>query len=168
MICKGDHTIIRETTIIEPDFICGSHCFIGNYNMFRPNVTIGDYSMIGHLCVFEGETTIGSKVTIQSQSHVTRGALIEDLVFIGPGFVGVNDKKMCHNRRHIIEYIETPFKILRAARIGSGAILVPGVTVGENAVIGCGAVVTKDIPDNMIAYGNPAKVVGEVPIEERL
>jgi acetyltransferase-like isoleucine patch superfamily enzyme len=111
----------------------------------RPNVHIGDNSKIGHLCVFEGDTFIGEDVLIHAQCHITKGTIIEDKVFLGPGVIGVNDRYMCHARRHVKEFVQEAFIVRMGARIGTGAIILPRVEVGENAVVGAGSVVTKNV-----------------------
>jgi acetyltransferase-like isoleucine patch superfamily enzyme len=77
----------------------------------------------------------------------------------------MNDKRICH-RRPSLTFVRTAPRILRAARVGGGSILLPGVTIGENAFVGAGSVVTKDVPDYAIVFGNPARVVGRVRDEE--
>jgi acetyltransferase-like isoleucine patch superfamily enzyme len=79
--------------------------------------------------------------------------------------VTLNDKQMTYGRPGM-EFVRQAPRILRAARIGGGSILCPGVTVGENAVVGAGSVVTRDVPDRMIVLGNPAEVVREVPRDQ--
>ena len=152
---------------IEENCSFGDNVFIGNYTVMRPDTHIGADTKIGHLCVFEGKTIVGKNCTIQSQSHVTLGAIIEDCVFFGPGVIGVNDRKMCHLRPHM-NWKPNPFKVCFGARIGSGAILTPGVVVGENSVVGAGAVVTKNVPHGVIVVGNPARIIGIVSEDEIL
>ena len=79
----------------------------------------------------------------------------------------MNDHRICY-RRPGLKFVRSAPRILRAARIGGACILLPGVTIGENAFVGAGAVVTKDVPDKSIVAGNPAHVIGRVPKEEWL
>jgi acetyltransferase-like isoleucine patch superfamily enzyme len=79
--------------------------------------------------------------------------------------VTLNDKRMCYRRPSMIFERRAP-RILRAARIGGGAVLCPGITVGENAVVGAGSVVTRDVPDRAVVIGNPAQVTGTVSESE--
>jgi acetyltransferase-like isoleucine patch superfamily enzyme len=152
--------------VIEEGCKIGNNTFIGNYTVLRPNTKIGDNCKIGHLVICEGNTVIGNNVVIQSQCHLTRGLIIEDDAFIAPGVVTCNDRKICHRRRHLIEYDEKAPKICRAARIGSGAILLPGVIIGENAFVGAGSVVTKHVPSREFWFGNPAKKVKTISEKE--
>jgi UDP-2-acetamido-3-amino-2,3-dideoxy-glucuronate N-acetyltransferase len=164
----GRGTRFGAMVVIEEECSIGEDCFIGNFTVFRPGTKIGNNTKIGHLCVFEGECSIGDNCVIQSQSHITLGAIIENDVFIGPGFLGSNDRRMVHLRRKIFPFHPNPFRINRASRIGSGAIIFPGVTIGENCVVGAGSIVTRDVYDFSIVIGSPAKKVGEVPMNERI
>jgi acetyltransferase-like isoleucine patch superfamily enzyme len=164
----GDDVRFGDYCVIERDCVIGHNCIIGNGVVMRPGTIIGNNTVIGHLTVFEGECTVGDKVLIHAQCHITKGVKIEDLVFIAPLFVGANDPRMCHNRRHIIDYVETPYVIKRAARIGVSVSVLPGVTIGENSVVGVGSVVTRDVPPGKIVHGVPAEVRGMVPPEEWL
>lgn len=163
----GNNVRLGSYIVIENDCSFGDNVLIGNGNVFRPKTVIGNNSMVGHLCVFEGNTTVGDNTIIQSQSHITLGATIGNKVFIGPGFVGVNDRRICHLRPHLT-WTPEPFHIKDGARIGSGVNVTPGVTIGCNALVAQGAVVTRDVPDFAIVRGVPAKIVGEVPEDDRV
>ena len=93
--------------------------------------------------------------------------MIEADVFCGPGVPTMNDKRIVH-RRPGLTFVRRAPRILRAARVGGGSVLLPGVTVGENAFVGAGSVVTKDVPDCAIVFGNPARIIGRVRDEEIL
>ena len=126
---------------------------------------IGDNSVFGTLSVSEGKNQIGNNVTIHSQCHITQDVNIEDRVFIAPLFCGANTKRITHDRDFPL--IIDGYKIMFGARIGIGVNILPGVNIGREALIGAGSVVTRDIPDFSIAFGNPAKVRGLVPNEDR-
>ena len=162
----GRNVRISETAVIEEGCIIGDNVFIGHYCVLRPGTCVGSDTTIGHLTVFEGNCSIGERCLIHAQCHITKGAVIEDDVFIAPMFVGANDPIMCHNRRDRIQYVEQGYHIKRAARLGIGVKVLPGVVIGENAVIGAGSVVTKDIPDRSVALGVPAKIVSKVALQE--
>jgi acetyltransferase-like isoleucine patch superfamily enzyme len=166
MIKIGKNTVVSKTAIIENYCIIGDDCFIGNYVVMRPNTKIGNRTVVGHLTVFEGDCTVGDDCLIHAQCHITKGAVIEDKVFIAPMFCGANDPDMLHQRRHLKEFVPKGYTIKHGARIGIGVLVLPGLIIGENSVVGVGSVVTRNIPSGTKWYGNPAKYRGEVdPIE---
>jgi acetyltransferase-like isoleucine patch superfamily enzyme len=162
----GKNVRIGSNVIIDAGCQFDDDVFIGNLSMIRSNVRIGKGSIIGHLVMIESDTVIGERVTIQSQCHITKFATIDDDVFFGPGAVVINTRNISHGRE-FQPVLEGPH-IKRAARIGANATIMPGVTIGENAVIGAGAVVTWDVPDKEVWFGDPARYKGRVPHEEIL
>jgi acetyltransferase-like isoleucine patch superfamily enzyme len=133
----------------------------------RPKTIIENNCIIGHLTVFEGESKVGKGTLIHAQCHITKGVTIGENVFIAPFFVGANDKRMCHARENM-KFKVDGYTIDNGARIAIGVTVLPGVTIGSNSMIGAGSLITKDIPDNAIAFGSPARVVGEVSKDEKI
>jgi len=164
----GDGTRIGYNVVIEEGCEIGENCFIGHGTVLRPRTKIGNDVVVGHLCVFEGDSTIGDGTLIHAQCHITNGVKIGRKVFIAPLFCGANDLRMSHARRHIIPFEKKGYIIEDYARIAIGVLLNPGVTIGKNSLIRMGAVVTRDVPENAVVQGIPAKIIGEVPEEERL
>ena len=154
-----------EHCVIFPDVTIGEGSRVGNFVMIRANTSIGEGCTIGSYVAIEGEVTIGHHVSLQSGVYITRGVIVEDEVFCGPRMITMNDKRICH-RRPGLTFVRSAPRILRAARVGGGSVLMPGVTIGENAFVGSGAVVTKDVPDRAIVVGNPARIIGWVKAEE--
>ena len=152
---------------VHPDVSIGQGTRLGNFVFIRSQTTIGASCTIGSFVDIEGDVVIGDDVSLQSGCYITRGVVIEDEVFCGPRVITMNDKRMSY-RRPELEFQRAAPRIRRAARVGGGSVLLPGVTVGENAFVGAGSVVTKDVPDGAIVVGNPARQVGEVPESERL
>lgn len=161
----GKDTIIKDGAIIEDACVIGRNCFIGYYAVLRKGTKIGDDSVFGTLSVSEGLNKIGSKTTIHSQCHITQTVEIGDCVFIAPFFCGANTRNIVHGRN--FELKKEGYRIKFGARIAIGVLVLPNVTIGREALIGAGSLVTKDIPDFAIAYGSPARVMGEVPKNER-
>lgn len=151
--------------VIFPEVHVGDGSRIGNFVMIRSSTVIGEGCTIGSYVDIEGEVVIGNHVSLQSGVYVTRGVIIEDDVFCGPRVITMNDKRIVHRRPGLVWERAAP-RILRAARVGGGSVLLPGVTVGENAMVGAGSVVTRDVPDRAIVVGNPARVVGTVPDDQ--
>ncbi len=150
-----------QNCVIFPDVRIGETTRIGNFVMIRSQTSIGEGCVIGSYVDIEGEVVIGHHVSLQSGVYITRGVVVEDEVFCGPRVITMNDKRIVHRRPNLTWDRAAP-KILRAARVGGGSVLLPGVTVGENALVGAGSVVTRDVPDRAIVVGNPARVVGTV------
>ncbi len=164
----GRNVHIGHNVVIEENCIIGDDVFIGHNCVLRPETIIGNRTKVGHLTVFEGWLTVGEDCFIQAQCNITKGMCVEDKVFIGQMVVSGNDRRMVHLRRETAPFISTPPIIRYGARIGMGAILLPGCEVGREAFIGAGAVVDKKCEEFGIYTGVPAKLTGTVPENERL
>ena len=157
--------IFGRYCLISEGVRIGENTRIGNFVFIRDNTLIGKDCMIGSYVDIEGDVSVGDSVSLQSGCYLTRGVIIEDEVFCGPRMVTMNDPDIIYRRPSLTFSRRAP-RLLRAARIGGGSILCPGVTVGENALIGAGSVVTRDVPDRCIVVGNPARIVGTVPADQ--
>lgn len=155
----GRNCIIAETVRF------GEQARIGNFVFIRDNTVIGRNCVIGSYVDIEGDVRIGDFVSLQSGCYLTRGVIVEDEVFCGPRVVTLNDKRISY-RRPALRFTGQAPRLLRAARIGDGSVLCPGVTIGANALVGAGSVVTRDVPDRAIVAGNPAEIIGSVPQDE--
>jgi UDP-2-acetamido-3-amino-2,3-dideoxy-glucuronate N-acetyltransferase len=147
------------------DVQIGEDTRIGNFVTIRDETIIGKGCVVGSYVDIEGDVRIGNFVSLQSGCYVTRGVIIEDLVFCGPRIVTMNDKSISYRRPSLTFERRAP-RLLRAARVGGGSTLLAGVTVGENALIGAGSVVTRDVPDRVIVAGNPAVQIGRIPDDQ--
>ena len=128
---------------------------------------IGDNTKIGSYVEIREDVKIGKNCKIQAFVFIPQGVVIEDNVFIGPHVCFVNDK---YPRATIKGKLKEEGKdwfvektiVKKGASIGANATILGGVAIGENSIIGAGSVVTKNIPDDVIAVGNPAKIIGKV------
>jgi acetyltransferase-like isoleucine patch superfamily enzyme len=162
----GDGTVVSAGAIVFAGSHIGARVILGDQSCVRERVTVGDDVVIGRGSLVENDTTIGAMTKIQADAYITAYSTLEEHVFIAPCVVTTNDNFMGRTEaRH--ELIKGP-TIRRGARIGGGAILCPAVEIGEEAFVGAGAVVTKDVPPNKIVYGNPARVQGDVPADQLL
>jgi UDP-2-acetamido-3-amino-2,3-dideoxy-glucuronate N-acetyltransferase len=162
----GDGTIVSTGAVVFAGTKVGARVILGDQSCVRERVVVGDDVVIGRGSLVENDTTIGALTKIQAEAYITAYSTLEEQVFIAPCVVTTNDNFMGRTeRRH--ELIKGP-TIRRGARIGGGAILLPGIEIGEEAFVGAGAVVTKDVEPRMLVVGNPARVLRPVPEDELL
>jgi acetyltransferase-like isoleucine patch superfamily enzyme len=162
----GDGTIVSTGAIVFAGSRVGARVILGDQSCVRERVTVGDDVVIGRGSLVENDTTIGALTKIQAMAYITAYSTLEEHVFIAPCVQTTIDNLMGQTeRRH--ELIKGP-TIRRGARVGGGAVLLPAVEIGEEAFVGAGAVVTKDVPARAIVVGNPARQIREVPPEELL
>ena len=165
----GQNVRISTCVRIEENCTIQHDTFIGHGVVMRPHTYIAQNVVIGHHVVFEGRCSVVEGTLIQAQSNRTRGAIIGCKVFLGMQFCGGNDNVILHARTHILgEFIPQPFIIEDYARVGFRVDVLPGVVIGKNSFVAAGSLVTKDVPENAIVKGRPARVCGEVPERERL
>lgn len=153
-IIIGDKALIRSGSIIYSNVKIGNNFRTGHRVLIRENSEIGDNVLIGTNSVIDGNCKLGNNVSIQTDAYITAYTTIEDDVFIGPRVVTTNDKYMLYGAKLIGPTIK------RGARIGANATLLPGVVIGEGAIVGSGSVVTKHVPAGAMVAGNPARILG--------
>lgn len=132
---------------------------IWNQAQVREGACIGADCIIGKNVYIDAGVTIGSGVKIQNNVNVYAGVTVEDGVFLGPSVTFTND---LYPRAFNQEWEVTPTRVRKGASIGAGAVIVCGVTIGEYAMVGAGAIVTKDVPPFTLVVGNPAHAIGRV------
>jgi acetyltransferase-like isoleucine patch superfamily enzyme len=162
----GDGTIVSTGAIVFAGAQVGARVILGDQSCVRERVEIGDDVVLGRGSYVENDTTIGAMTKIQAEAYITAYSTLEEHVFIAPCVVTTNDNWMGRTEKRFGN-VKGP-TIRRGARIGGGAILCPGIEIGEEAFVGAGAVVTRDVPARTVVVGNPAHVLREVPDEELL
>ena len=162
----GAGTIVSTGAIVFAGAKVGSGCILGDQSCVRERVSIADDVVVGRGSLVENDTTIGRGTRIQADAYLTAYSTLEEDVFVAPCVVTTNDNFMGRTERR--KALMKGPTIRRGARIGGGAILCPGVEVGEEAFVGAGAVVTKDVPPRAVVVGSPARVIREVPDDELL
>jgi acetyltransferase-like isoleucine patch superfamily enzyme len=162
----GPGTVVSAGAIVFAGTKLGARVIVGDQACVRERCVVGDDVVIGRGSLVENDTTIGALTKIQADAYVTAYSTVEENVFIAPRVVTTNDNYMGRtDKRH--ELMRGP-TIRRGARVGGGAILLPGVEIGEEAFVGAGAVVLKDVAPRTVVVGNPARELRKVPEEELL
>lgn len=165
---------IHPTAEVSPDAKIGDGTSIWHQCQVRNDAIIGENCILGRGVYVDTGVSIGNNVKIQNYVSVYHGVTIEDGVFVGPHVCFTNDLKPRAinpdgSLKAADDWTLTPTRIRRGAALGANSTIVCGSTVGEWAMIGSGSVVTRDIPDHALAWGNPAQVHGFVcPCGERL
>ncbi|MCA9986943.1 MAG: N-acetyltransferase [Anaerolineales bacterium] len=158
---------IHATAEVSDQAVIGPGTSIWHQAQVRENVRIGANCILGKGSYVDFDVTIGDNCKLQNGVWVYHPAIVEDGVFLGPGVIVTNDKipravNPDMSLKAADDWTPSPVTIRQGAAIGAGAILLPGVTVGRWAMVGSGAVVTKDVPDYGLVVGNPARLVGYV------
>jgi acetyltransferase-like isoleucine patch superfamily enzyme len=132
--------------------------------------SIGDDTKIGAFVEIQKNASIGARCKISSHTFVCEGVTIEDEVFVGHGVMFINDRypraATGGRLQTDADWAVVPTLVKHGASIGSGAVILCGITIGQNALIGAGAVVTHDVPGYAIVLGVPARLVGDVRHKE--
>jgi acetyltransferase-like isoleucine patch superfamily enzyme len=160
----GDGTVISTGAIVFAGSTVGARCIVGDQSCIRERVTLADDCILGRGSLIENDTTVGARTRIQAEAYVTAYSTVEEDVFIAPCVVTTNDNFMGRTERR--KALMRGPTIRRSARIGGGSILCPGVEIGEEAFVGAGAVVTKDVPPRVVVVGSPARVLRDVNADE--
>ena len=153
---------VHESSYIDDGVTIGEGSKVWHFSHIQTGSIIGDNCSIGQNVNIANNVKIGNGVKIQNNVSVYEGVELEDYVFCGPSMVFTNIKlpRSEFPQRGAKFYLKTLVK--KSASIGANATIVCGVTIGEYALIGSGAVVTKDVPDNALIVGNPGQIVGWV------
>jgi len=158
-VSVGAGAVVFAGARVGEGAILGDQCFV------RERSAVGEASVIGRGSAVDNDVVVGARVRVQSNVYLTALTTVEDDVFVGPGVNTTNDNTMSRHGE------ETPMRgalLRRACRVGGGAVLTPGVEVGEEAFVAAGALVTRDVPARAVVMGVPARVVREVGDEDLL
>lgn len=144
------HTVIYAGNVIGDDFQTGHGVLLREENEIGNNVSIGSHTIVEH------HVKIGNNARLHSNVFVPEFSILEENCWLGPNVVVTNARYP--QSRNVKENLRGAH-IKRGAKIGANATLLPGVVIGENALVGAGAVVTRDVPDGAVVAGNPARVI---------
>lgn len=161
---------MNDYSCVAPDVKLGREVRLGKFiNLY--GCEIGDFTKIGAFVEIQKNARVGRNCKISSHTFVCEGVTVEDHVFIGHGVVFINDSYPRATRLDGALQTEADWKVettlvKKGASIGSGATILANVTIGEDAIVGAGSVVTKNVPANTIVAGNPAKIFRTVERSE--
>jgi len=162
----GDGSILGTGVVLYRGLKLGRKCLVADFATVREDVTIGDRTIVGRGVTVENECTIGRFVKLESECYITAYSTIEDRVFIAPGVITSNDNFVGRTEERKKHFKGVTVK--KGGRVGAGTVILPGKTIGEDALVAAGSVVTKDVPPRKLVMGSPARVVRDVPAEQLL
>jgi acetyltransferase-like isoleucine patch superfamily enzyme len=162
----GPGTVVSTGAIVFAGTRIGARVIVGDQACVRERVELGDDVVVGRGSLIENDTSVGALTRIQADAYITAYSTLEEHVFIAPCVVTTNDNYMGRTEERLAA-MRGP-TVRRGARVGGGAILLPGVEVGEEAFVGAGAVVIRDVPPRAVVVGNPARQIRDVPDGELL
>ena len=158
----SNKTFVHESSYIDDNVIIGEDTKIWHFSHIQSDTTIGSGCIIGQNVNIASNVTVGNYVKIQNNVSVYEGVELHDYVFCGPSMVFTNIKlprsEFPQNDSDL--FLKTIVK--KSASIGANATIICGITIGEYALIGSGAVVTKDVPPYSLVVGNPGRVICKV------
>lgn len=162
----GDGVIIGTSAVLYRGAVIGPECLVADLATIRENVNIGSQTIIGRGVAVENDCRVGRCSKLESNCYITAFSDIGDHCFIGPGVVTSNDHYAGRNKERYLYFKGVTVK--KGGRIGVGAVILPGIVIGEDGFAAAGSVVTKDVAGGKVVMGVPAKERGDVPDNQLL
>lgn len=159
----GNRTVIGVGAVLYAGSLLGEDCFVADGAQVRERCVIGDSVIVGHAATVENDCQVGHRTRIQTGAYITAHSTVEEDVFIAPMVTTTNDNFMGRTKERFARTKGIIAK--KGSRIGGNAVVLPGVTIGQEAMVAAGSVVTKDVSPYVKVMGVPARVVSEVPEE---
>lgn len=162
----GDGALIGAMVIIYRGCKIGPNTMVADQAFIREDVSIGDTTIIGRGVTIENRSSVGSRCKIETSAYICALSHIGDDCFVAPEVTFTNDNFLGRTKERFKYH--KGVTILKGARIGANATILPGIIVGEDSLVAAGSIVTKNVPARMIVMGQPARVVKPVPPEQLL
>ena len=160
----GEAVTIGAGCVIYRGVSIFNDAFLGDLATVREDVVIGNSTIIGRGVTIENKVKIGKKTKIESNAYITAFSTIGDYCFIAPGVIFSNDNYLGRTEERKLHFGGPTLK--KGARVGAGAVLLPGITIEEDGLVAAASVVTKDVPARKTVIGAPARVLRDVPEEQ--
>ena len=164
-LAVGAESVVGTRAIVYEGVEIAAGVIVGDEARVREGVRLGEGSVLGQRVTVSPDSVVGARTRIQYQSHIAPPGVVEEDVFIGPNVTTTNDNTA--DRMAPGEEMRGP-TLRRGCRIGAGALLLPGVEIGEEAFVAAGSLVTRDVPPRVVVMGRPANVVREVAEKDLL
>lgn len=162
----GIGSIIGTSGVLYRGAQLGENCLVADFAVIREEVSVGDLTIVGKGATIENHCTVGTRTKIQTNAYITAYSVIGDDCFIGPCAVTSNDNYAGRTEARFAAF--RGVTVLNGGRIGAGAVILPGKTIGADSLVGAGSVVTHDVPPETVVVGNPARALKPVPPEQLL
>lgn len=162
----GAGSIIGTSAVLYRGAQLGESCLAADFAVIREEVSVGDLTIIGKGATIENRCTVGKRTKIQTNAYITAYSVVGDDCFIGPCVVTSNDNYAGRTKARFAAF--RGVTVLNGGRIGAGAVILPGRTIGEDGLVAAGSVVTHDVPSKTVVAGNPARALKPVLPEQLL
>jgi len=162
----ADGVMIGALSVIYRGCKLGAKVMVADLASVRENVEIGEYTIVGRGVTVENKVKIGKRCKLETESYITALSEIEDGCFIAPEVTFTNDNFLGRTKERFKYHKGVTVK--RGGRIGANVTVLPGITIGADALVAAGSVVTRDVPEKKIVLGSPAKVWRDVPTDQLL
>lgn len=162
----GNDCMIGAMVVIYRGCIVNTKVMVADLASLRENVEVGEYTIIGRGVTIENKVKVGSRCKLETEAYITALSEIGDGCFIAPEVTFTNDNFLGRTKDRFKFHKGVTMK--RGSRIGANVTVLPGLTLGEDALVAAGSVVTRDVPARKIVLGSPAKVWRDVPVDQLL
>src|SRR5215813_4894833 len=161
-----DDCMIGAMVVIYRGCVVRRKVMVADMASLRENVEVGEFTIIGRGVTIENKVRVGSRCKLETEAYITALSEIEDGCFIAPEVTFTNDNFLGRTKERFKFHKGVTMK--RGARIGANVTVLPGITVGADALVAAGSIVTRDVPGGKVVLGTPAKAWRDVPVEQLL